>query len=957
MNCLLWNPQSLQNKVLDFIQLLEDNNIDIAFITESWMTCQNNHTSALLRESGYTMYHNFRQDKVGGGVAIVAQTSLIPKNGKTMVYNTFEVFIQSLKVFKNSQPIALVTLYRLGRESKSDFLDEFYTFTEFLRTNFSNFIMCGDYNIHVNKPNDNFVSDFHDILNTFGLQQSINEPTHVCGNTLDLIIHDPSTLEVRDICVEQPEKSDHSLIFFKMRSNLESCENREISFRNFNTVDSNAFSTDIQTGVDTFLTGCNSDSFEESFLLFDNIFGEIVNSHAPLVTKSVSINPKPGWMDEEFKSARRERRKLYKIWKRKQTDSNRDNFLQKRREVNDLSFSKRKDYLAKCIADSSNPQRDLHKICDSLLDVRISSSLPDCVDSSQLANTFNQYFVHKIVKIREEMSCINITNVHVNKLNYGIGGENCARGTLSSFTPVSADELKKIILSRKIKTSIKDTIPANLLRNCLDHLLPVLVKLVNISLATGSIQGLENSVITPLLKKTGLDTEILSNYRPVANILYISKLTETAVSSQLQSHMSINDLHVPNQSGYKTGHSCETLLLKIVDDILKTLDSGRCIIYLLMDLSSAFDTVEHDRVLSQLDQEIGVRGVALTWFESYLKHRRQAVNIKGHISDFVDTSYGVPQGSVLGPILFNIYVRNFIRVLQEAGFNAHGYADDHQASKIFGIEFQYEAIRYSIPRCLDIVAHWMKASFLKLNASKSQVIIFAPKNLADQIVIDQIKLSDGSIIPVSTMVNNLGVKLDSMLTFTPQINSICSSSYRLLRNLASVRKFLCVKDLRLLVQSIIISRIDNCNSLLYGVLVLSLKKLQKVQNACARLIYGIRKRDHVSPILRELHWLPVKQRIIFKILLFVFKYYHSTAPVYIAQCLYKSDRGDYTLKVPRTSTRYGDRAFSNCAPRLWNALPLDIRSSNSISYFRSHLKHVLFSNFDTFISQANIYID
>ena len=955
MNCLLWNPQSLQNKILDFIQILEDNDIDISFISETWMTSQNNLTSALLKESGYTMYHYCRPNKQGGGVAIIAKSTFTPKNGKTMTYTTFEVFIQSLKVCNNSRPVTLVIIYRLGKESKSDFINEFYSFMEFLITNFTNFTICGDFNVHVNKPNEYFVSDFNDILNTFSLKQSVHEPTHICGNTLDLIIHDPTVLDISDIYIEKPDRSDHSLIFFKMNCNLESNHKRQISFRNVKNVDIDSFRSDIETNLDVYLSNCNVENFSESVSLFNQVFGEIVNLHAPLITKSVEVNKKPGWIDQEFRSARSERRKLYKIWKRTKSIADRKKLELSKNEVNNMSVSKRKLYFSKCILESSNSQRDLFNICSSLLDVQKCKSLPDCEDSAKLSNVFNQYFVRKISNIRHELSSVNVNHINVNKLSYGI--PTCAQSTLSGFGPVSADELRKNILSRKIKTSAGDVIPAQLLRNCLDEILPALVKLVNISLSTGSIQGLKDAVINPLLKKHGLDPETLANYRPIANILYLSKLIEVEVSIQVNNHMKINELHIPQQSAYKSSHSCETLLLKLTDDILKTMDLKKCTILLLLDNSAAFDTVDHDRLLSILFNEIGLRGVALRWFDSYLRHRRQAVNIKGQISDFLDTPYGVPQGSVLGPTLFNIYVRNFIHILNEAGFSAHGYADDHQVSKIFRIEFQYEAIRYSVPRCLDIVAHWMKASFLKLNSSKSQVIIFAPSNLADQIYIDEIKLRDGCRIPVSTMVTNLGVKFDTQLSFSPHINAICSQSYKLLRNLASVRKFLSSDELRLLVQSIIVSRIDNCNSLLYGVLVQNINKLQKLQNACARVIFGRKKRDHVSPLLRELHWLPIRQRIIFKILLFVFKFYQNSAPIYIMELLHKSERDEFILNVPRTNTHYGDRAFSNCAPRLWNALPLQIRASNTMSYFRSHLKHHLFANFDTYISHTNIYID
>ena len=960
VKCLLWNPKSLQNKVPDFTQMLEDNDIDISFVCETWMTCANNLTSGLLKESGYSMYHDFRKEKLGGGVAIIARSVFVPKNGKTFRYKTFEVFVQNMKLFKQVQPVTLVILYRLGEESKPLFIEEFFNFLEFLTTNYHNLIICGDFNIHINKPTDTFVSNFNDILDIFSLKQCINVPTHLCGNTLDLIIYDPTVLTVSNIDVHNPQLSDHSPIFFNLESNIQTDLKREVTFRNYKNVNLENFKKDIDVASNSFIQNCDENNFTHSLNIFNQLMSEVVNSHAPLITKLVDVIPKPGWIDAEYRSARSERRKLYKIWKNCKTKTERKQHRQRfeisRRAVNDLSIIKRKEFYAQLILDSKNSQHDLHKICNTLLDTQKCKSLPDFENPNELANHFNSFFLHKITTIRKELNCINCTNIDINKF-VDVGRPPCAQSTLSSFSPVTAEELNKIVRSRKVKTSAADAIPAQLQNNCLDEIIPAFTKLVNISLSTADINGLKDSVVNPLLKKQGLDAEILSNYRPVANIPYLSKLIEDAVSVQIKHHMDCNKIHIPYQSGYKTNHSCESLLLRLTDDILKNMDCKKCTILLLLDLSAAFDTVDHDRLMSILFNEIGLRGDALHWFESYLFNRRQAVRINGKLSDFLDTLYGVPQGSVLGPMLFNIYVRSLIHTLNKAGFSAHGYADDHQVSKVFSVEFQFESIRVAVPRCLDIIAHWMKTSFLKLNSSKSQVIIFAPKQLASQIHIDEIKLRDGCSIPVSTLVKNLGFNFDSELTFSPQINSICSQSYRLLKNLASVRKFLSSGDLRLLVQSIIISRIDNCNSLLYGVLALNIGKLQKLQNSCARLIYGKKRRDHVTPLLHELHWLPVRQRIVFKILLMVFKYYQNLVPIYISDILHKRERDELVLEVPRASTRYGDRAFSICAPRLWNALPRNIRASETIGYFRAHLKHHLFSNFDTFINHANIFID
>ena len=951
----MWNPQSLQNKLFDFIQTLEDNDIDIAFITETWMTCASNLTTGLLKESGYSMFHSFRSDQKGGGVAVLTKTSFLVKNSKTFKFTTFEVVVKIVKLFKQVQPLTLVTIYRLD-EGKPVFIQEFYNLIEILSTNYSNLVICGDFNIHVNKPTETFVSDFNDILNTFSLAQSVHFPTHNLGNTLDLIIHDPSILTIDNIYVEKPDRSDHFMIFFEILSNIESNSKKEITFRNFKNVDLQNFNSDIKNASNLFLESCDKNNFPSSLLDFNEVFGEIVESHAPLITKQVDINKNPAWLDHEFKAERNHRRKLYKKWKRTKDPLDRERFQLCRSKVSELSVSKRKEYFAKSISQSKNSQRDLYNICYSLLDTQKCKSLPDFQDPAQLANMFNTFFIRKIENIRDTLSTVNLVNIDVNKY-FGVGGPICAHTTLSKFKRVSSKELMKIIRKRTIKTSAADVIPAQLLSGSLDEIIDSLTELVNISLSTASMHGLKDAIVKPLLKKQGLDADEMSNYRPVANIPFLSKTIEYDVAVELERHMSSNNLHIPHHSGYKPFHSCETLLLRLNNDILIAMDTGKCTIIILLDLSAAFDTVDHDRLLYILFHEIGLRGDVLRWFESYLFQRRQAVNIHGKLSDFVETPYGVPQGSVLGPILFNIYVRSLISTLNQAGFDAHGYADDHQVTKAFCVEFQYESIRVAVPRCLDIIAHWMKASFLKLNSSKSQVIIFAPKNLASQVYINQIKLSDGSSIPVSTMVHNLGVLIDRELSFGPQINSVCSISYKLLRNLSSVRKFLDPSDLRLLVQSIIMSRIDNCNSLLYGVLCSNINKLQKLQNSCARLIYGKKRREHVTPLLKELHWLPIRQRIVFKILLLVFKFYNNIVPVYINELLQVSERNNSILKVPRANTPYGDRAFQICAPRLWNALPSSIRGSNTLTYFRSHLKHHLFANFDSFMAQANIYID
>jgi hypothetical protein len=177
----------------------------------------------------------------------------------------------------------------------------------------------------------------------------------------------------------------------------------------------------------------------------------------------------------------------------------------------------------------------------------------------------------------------------------------------------------------------------------------------------------------------------------------------------------------------------------------------------------------------------------------------------------------------------------------------------------------------------------------------------------------------------------------------------------LIRNIAGIRKFLSVEHLKTLVNSIIIAKVDNCNSLFYGISSYDSNRLQKFQNSCARLIFGKRKYDHVSGILRELHWLPSEARTYFKILCYVYKSIHGMAPEYLSELIVITRDYNLSLYVPRCKTMIGDRAFSVSGPRLWNALPVELRMMDTLERFKSHLKHLLFSSFREFKFKINIF--
>ena len=299
---------------------------------------------------------------------------------------------------------------------------------------------------------------------------------------------------------------------------------------------------------------------------------------------------------------------------------------------------------------------------------------------------------------------------------------------LSSFTVVTEEQLSSLVCSAKIKSCALDPVPTHVLKECLSVLLPALMKIVNLSIESALAPDcFKLALLNPLLEKPRLDFEIYANFRPISNlpVIFISKLTEKVVASQLVDYEMQNDLDETFQSAYKQLHSTETALVRVNNDILVALDNHQSVILLLLDLSAAFNTVDHGILLDRLSHRFGICGLALSWFKSYLSNRFQFVEIRGEKSSHQPLTCGVPQGSALGPILYLLYTSPLGDILRRYNMGFHFYADDTQLCLSFDSlsgEGQASAV-HSIEACASEIDEWMRLNKLKLNSDKSELLV------------------------------------------------------------------------------------------------------------------------------------------------------------------------------------------------------------------------------------------
>ena len=450
------------------------------------------------------------------------------------------------------------------------------------------------------------------------------------------------------------------------------------------------------------------------------------------------------------------------------------------------------------------------------------------------------------------------------------------------------------------------------------------------------------------MKKETLDPDVLKHYRQISNLPFLSKVLERIVAIRLDSQSHPNS--EKEQSAYKKFHSTETALLKIQNDILLSIDQQKCVLLLLLDLSAAFDTVDHSILLNRLEKRFGITGSALKWVLSYFENRRQQVVVDGVKSEETVLSCNVPQGSVLGPKFFLDYESPLGEIIRSHGLNAHFYADDTQIYIAFKPKHDAKDALSKLHQCMSDVRKWMAANYLKLNDDKSEFLLLGTAKNLKNVSIVSVKVGNCEI-ERSDSVRNIGAIFDTHLKMEQQVSQTCKSAWHRLHQIGKIRPYLSAEETKSVIHAYVTSKLDQNNSLLLGIPDTQTSRMQKVQNAAAKMIFRKKKYDHVTPLLKDLHWLPIQQRISFKVLLLVYKALNDSAPSYLTQTLnlyqpranLRSAKDSLSLVIPATKLKtYGDRAFSVGGPLLWNDLPFSLRNCKTTESFKRQLKTHLF---------------
>lgn len=405
------------------------------------------------------------------------------------------------------------------------------------------------------------------------------------------------------------------------------------------------------------------------------------------------------------------------------------------------------------------------------------------------------------------------------------------------------------------------------------------------------------------------------------------------------------------QSAYRSNRSCETALLKLVNDILWNMEKAEVSALVAIDLSAAFDTVSHTILLDILSKRFGMSGTVLKWTDSYLKPRDFSVIVNGHRSNPRALPFGVPQGSLLGPFYYLAYASPMEQVVRPE-IDIYGFADDHGLRKSFipSPENELDALS-QLRDCLTDIKNWMDSCRLQMNCSKTEFIKFGHKKQLTKCPANSINVC-GDEIQKTRVVRYLGAWLDETMSFEEHVKIKCKSAMLNLFRIKSIANVLSRDTLIVLTLMLVISHLDYANCLLIGIPKYLLARLQNIQNMAAKLVCNKRKFDSATACLKELHWLPISFRVEFKCLCVVYKSLKGQAPMYLQKLFKLKDKSNYGLRsnskileldVPRTKRKtFADRSISVAGAKMWNALPNCIKESENLEIFKKNVKTYLF---------------
>ena len=893
--------------------------------------------------------HNFKSYRVdrnsNGGGLLCYVASAIPhrvRNDVIDIRNGIEYLIIEIKI--NNVNLIVTTLYRPPCVHVSNLISVVESIANTCIVECSNLIFIGDLNVDLKYPNH----ALKDVMHNFNIVNIIKEPT--CSKSdsnpsiIDVILTTCPKRLAAPMNVNIGLSDFHNLVGVATRLNKPKSEPSKIVYRSFKHFSEEKYLQDLE--MVPFHIADVFDDIDDVMWAHNALFANIVNEHAPLKCKSIKGKQVP-YMNGNLRRAINVKAMLKrKLDKDKSNNQSWSKYKKQRNYVTKLKRQSIKVYFAKNANNCHDNQKHFWNVIkpffkDSKSQNNVSSLLEKNVivtDARIIANTFNEHFIDAAEEQDEglnagDMSIREINEVYKNHHSISIISQTMQNKQTNSFDfkHVTHDQVMKKLNNLKInKAPGFDKIQAKFLKIASSVISVPIMNMINHSIDTATFPSqLKCAQVSPIYKNK--DSLCKSNYRPVSVLTVMSKIFESLLCDQLIIHF--ENIFCNMLSAYRRSYSCNNVLLRFVEECKMLLDEGHYVATILMDLSKAFDCLPHALMIAKLNcYDVGLD--SCEFIKSYLCNREQCVKVNNQCSTWKIMNRGVPQGSLMGPLLFNIFFNDFLIDL-ESKCKVFNYADDNS---IMCYDKNVVNLQVKLENAAEISLTWFESNFMKANPTKFDMIIFHGRNKPNEL---QVHLGN-SCLTSTQEVKLLGVTIDNNLSFTSHVAMITRKAAKQVNAMARISRYLSIETKLCIFDTFVRSNFNYCTIVYHFCGVCNDKKLEKVYERAIRIVHN----DFMSPYKELL--CKSKRKMLYDIrfdnlLVQIFKIINGNAPpvettLYSKKIVKQSLRDTFLLSVPRYSTiKYGLNSLRVHGAIQWNKSPKSVKSCENVNIMKNRL--------------------